>query len=275
MKLALLVFTALLVSGCGAKMAHSDSNTASAHVQTSTPVTSNSPCPSPCPPLAAPPTGRVSFNDCVQWINNFYALVATVQNKLPQGYTATDSTGAGQAIVSLGIYTCKSGIIDNRTALGPVQFGFLLASVQASKNNSKDLGNSYSFEWFSSNVTLSGRMLQGGFPTSAASITEQHAQSPYTSKITAAPVVYALTLPTIDPAPGLGVKGALRMHHQVDGVDHWMDLDESRTTIAGGMKGTLDFSGGMVQELAFPPTNPTPLQSTIYSSHVDMTFPRI
>jgi hypothetical protein len=259
------------MSGC---FGHSKSSTAT-EPRGPIPPSPTTSCQTACnatPPIATPSASRFSLNDCVQWIANFYAQVADVQAKLPNGYKAQDSTGASQSIVSIGLYDCKSVVLSGSSVLGATQMAVVLLPIMQRQDSVSGRPSFYALEWFASNQTLASRLTQNGMPATVATISQAHAQTPFVASIIFSGKQYGLQLFNQDPEPSFATTQSVRIHHQAQGVNSWTNLTERKDSIMTGLVGSLTYSGGAIQSLPFPPTNPTPIQAGIYSAQTNLDF---
>jgi hypothetical protein len=273
--LAAVALVALLaLAGCSGR-SHTSSTSSSTPPTTSTSTTSQPSCLPPtgtgCPtPVKAPE--HFAFNDCSDLILNFEAQPSSIRAEVPPAYQVSNDT---VSIVTLEILECQSAVLDNRTVLGRTQLAFLGAAVKPPQQESASgIPDIYALEIFANNATLAKRLNLHGFPAQVAAITTGYAQFPLTATIslTGSPLYSATLIGKSDPLPPIKLTDVLRFHQQVGGIHYWMNFTESKASTIANLEGTLEYSGGALASLPFPPTNPTHVDSTLYASRLVLDF---
>lgn len=264
--LAIALMVALAFSGCTGKSGKDALPTTTSSSSTSSGIL---PLPDPCadanasgckPP--APGAARFALNDCWELLASFDTLLATAQAQLPSGYTAKDQFG-GTARIVISTLDCASAVLDNQTVLARTQVVFLVVAVEAPQAEAGGL-DLYALEVLASNETLAIRMGEEGFPARVASVKTSLDGPTFATEISAdGAALYSLSLVGESPEASTPAIREFRFHHQVTGVNNWLNYTQNEGIASSPLYGTLAYHGGMVEKLASTPER-VHLTSTLY-----------
>lgn len=277
-RLAILLMTLAVVSaGClkgspGDDGTHpSGTGSATSSGQPTTPPSGCSGDECPPPPQSPAKPVRFDYNDCTILVANFNAPQDTVQARLPEGYMAVDSVG-GTTVVSTEVIDCRSMVLDNRTVLGPTRTVSLMAAVHPPpEETASDDFNAYVFETIATDAKLAARLTDGGFAGRLGTVTVTFDGPTYTVTAEDGDTAYSLTLTGQQPSSGFPFTRVYRYHHQVDGINYWLNSTVDNTIVATPLAGSFTAEGGIGADLAFP-ANPAPVGATLYEGRIRLDF---